>query len=61
MSARRRALIRFCRALGYGAVAAGVTYLLSHPADLELLPRPEITVPVVTALLLAADKYLRSR
>ena len=50
-------LYRFARALGAAGVATAITYV---PVLGESLPGMEWTVPVLTALLLACDKWLRS-
>lgn len=55
---RRRVLVRVLRALAAAIVAQLVLQL---PALGEALPRPELSVPVLTAVLLGVDKLLRER
>ncbi len=52
----KRALVRLGRAMLYGAIAAGITFLKGNLADFI----PDVMIQaVVTAILLAVDKYAR--
>lgn len=56
------ALKRIARGLGYAAAAGAVTFLLAELPSLgDVVPAPEISIPVLTALLLGVDKWIRAR
>jgi hypothetical protein len=60
--ALKLALVRFTRAVVYGSLAAGIAAASSHLPELGgVVPSPQFSLPVLTALLLAADKWVRSR
>jgi hypothetical protein len=54
--AAKTALIRFGRAILWGAIATGVTYLANHLGDFHL---PQAIIPIATAVLLALEKWVR--
>lgn len=56
MSKRKRAFLRFGRALGAASIAVLATEL---PNIGPYLPRSEITWPLLTALVLGLDKARR--
>jgi len=54
----KRALIRLGRAMLAGAIAAGITFIKGNIADFV----PDVMLQaVITAILLAVDKYARGR
>ncbi len=53
----KSALLRLGRAMLYGGIAAGMTHLLGHTA--EFVPGG-MFMPLATAILMAADKFVRS-
>lgn len=57
---KKAALLRFARGLGYAVLASAVAYA-SVNVDVinEVFPQAAVLVPIITAGLLAADKYLR--
>ena len=55
---KKKVLLRFAKGLVAAAVAAGIAYALDSVADTPEVVPPTL-VPVVTALLLAAQKYLK--
>ena len=54
--ALKTALIRLGRATLYGAISAGLSYLIPHIGEFNV---PVVAIPIVTAVLLAADKWFR--
>ena len=59
---RRAVLLRFARGLGAAVGAAGIAYGLNELPELEaVIPGYVFVAPVITAGLLAADKWVRSR
>ncbi len=59
---RIAALKRFARGLGYAVVAGGLTFAIDQlPTLSTVVPAPEIAIPVLTALLLAVDKFVRAK
>jgi hypothetical protein len=59
-SPRRRALLRFVRGLAYAALAAAIDFALGQVPELgDAIPASELSIPVLTASLLAADKWVR--
>lgn len=61
-SARASALKRLARGLVYAVAASAVTYATAQlPALGAVVPAPEVSVPVLMAALLAADKWIRAK
>jgi hypothetical protein len=56
------AAIRFARVVFYGALAGGISAALAALPGLgAVLPSPVFVLPPLTALLTAADKWVRAR
>lgn len=59
---KKAVLLRFARGLGYALAGSAVAYGLANADTLAAIaPRYAFMVPVLTAGLLAADKWLRAR
>lgn len=59
---KRSIVMRFLRGLGYAIAGSAVAYAMANiNAIAALAPRYSFLVPVLTAGLLAADKWLRAR
>jgi len=54
--ALKTALVRLGRAMAYGAVSAGMAHLLVNVGDFVTNP---VFIPLATAVLMAADKFVR--
>ena len=57
---KKKVLLRFVKGLVAAAVAAGIAFALDSVADTPELVPPTL-VPIVTAALLAAQKWLKER
>lgn len=59
---KKAALLRFARGLGYAIGGSAVAYGLTNVDELAAIaPRYAFLVPVLTAGLLAADKWFRAK
>ena len=60
--ALRGALIRLARGLAYGLAAFTLAFVMENlPLLTELIPGGAMVVPVLMALLLALDKFVRAK
>lgn len=61
-SRRLSALKRLARGLAAAATAGAVTYALAELPSLgDVVPAPELSIPILMAALLAADKWIRAK
>ena len=57
---KKKVLLRFVKGLVAAAVAAGIAYALDSVTNTPGIVPPTL-VPIVTAVLLAAQKYLKEK
>lgn len=59
---KRLVLMRFARGLAYTVAGSAIAYAIANVGTLAAIaPRYAFLVPIISAGLLAADKWLRAR